>query len=165
MMEQTPYDAIMPGIIKQLKTGAFLSVQTGDDVSVMTIAWASFGCIWGKSIMTIVVRPTRYTFDIIERAKDFSVSIPSNDMARELELCGTVSGNACDKLKRCNLETMPAKKVDSCVIAVPGIHIECKIVYKSAINPEMMLEEYKQIYPKKDYHTMYYGEILECYST
>jgi flavin reductase (DIM6/NTAB) family NADH-FMN oxidoreductase RutF len=165
MQDPTPFDAVIPDIIKRIKTGAFLSVQTGDTLSVMTIAWASFGFIWGKSVATVVVRPTRYTFEIIEKAEDFAITVPANDMAKELELCGTMSGRECDKLKKCNLETHRAKKIISPVIAVPGTQIECRILYKSPIDPAALHPEISQIYTKKDFHTIYYGEIVECYTT
>jgi flavin reductase (DIM6/NTAB) family NADH-FMN oxidoreductase RutF len=164
-MEKPVIDTVLPEIIRHLKTGAFLTVQNNDDLSVMTIAWASFGFIWGKPIMTVVVRPSRYTHQIIERAADFTVSVPSNDMARELEFCGTASGRTSEKLQKCNLEIKPGKKTLSPTIDIAGTHIECRIIYKSAIDPNSMIEEYTKIYPNKDYHTIYYGEILECYKT
>jgi flavin reductase (DIM6/NTAB) family NADH-FMN oxidoreductase RutF len=164
-MVKTKYDSLVPQVMSQIKTGAFLTVKAGEDANLMTIGWASFGFIWGKSVMTVAVRPTRFTFGIIERAKDFSVSVPTGDMLKEVEFCGSRSGRDCDKFKMCNLTTSPAIKTHSPVIAMTGIHIECKIVLKSPIDPKLLSEEYNQIYPKKDYHTLYYGEIMECYST
>ena len=40
-----------------------------------------------------------------------------------------------------------------------------KVVLKSPVNPAMLIEEYHQLYSKKDYHTLYFGEIQECYET
>ena len=51
-------------------------------------------------------------------------------------------------------------------IKVTGIHYECKIVYRSAMNPARLDKNCdKAIYPQKDYHTHYFGEILACYET
>ncbi|MEW5961091.1 MAG: flavin reductase family protein, partial [Chloroflexota bacterium] len=56
------------------------------------------------------------------------------------------------------------RKVASPILNMPGLHYECKIVYKSAMNPTYLDKEYKQaIYPKEDYHTLYFGEIVDCY--
>jgi flavin reductase (DIM6/NTAB) family NADH-FMN oxidoreductase RutF len=115
--------------------------------------------------MTIAVRPTRHTFGIIERAKDFSVSVPAEAMAKEIEFCGTKSGRNCNKLKECGLEIFPALKVRSPILSIAGTHLECKIVCKTVIDPQTLTEEYKSLYPQKDFHTLYFGEIADCYST
>jgi flavin reductase (DIM6/NTAB) family NADH-FMN oxidoreductase RutF len=164
-MKKIDYDSLLPAAISQIKTGAFLMTKAGDDVNVMTIGWAGLGFFWGKPVMTIAVRPTRYTFEIIERAKDYSVSIPSGSMAKQIELCGSHSGRSCDKFKLCDLSTFPAVWATSPILAISGVHIECKIVLKSPIDPKMLADEYNQIYPKKDFHTLYFGEIMECYQT
>ena len=49
--------------------------------------------------------------------------------------------------------------IDNC-----GLHIECKIVFKQAMDKENLCEEIKNSsYPKDDYHVMYFGEILKVY--
>ena len=46
----------------------------------------------------------------------------------------------------------------------PGLHYECKIVYKSAMDPAYLNKDYDAaLYPEKDYHTLYFGEIVDCY--
>ena len=66
----------------------------------------------------------------------------------------------------CNLEIANGRTVVSPIIKVSGIHYECKIVLKSAMNAAFLDKEYdKSLYPQKDYHTLYFGEILACYET
>jgi hypothetical protein len=31
------------------------------------------------------------------------------------------------------------------------------------MDPAHLAEEYKELYPQKDYHTLYFGEIQDCY--
>jgi flavin reductase (DIM6/NTAB) family NADH-FMN oxidoreductase RutF len=164
-MKKLTIDSIQPPILSRIKAGAFLIVKAGEKVNVMTIGWASVGFIWSKPIMTIAIRPTRYTYGIIELAKDFSVSIPTEGMKKAIEFCGSRSGRDCDKFKECNLKTFPSTKVYSPVLAIAGIHVECKIIYKSVMDSTQLIDEYQKLYPKKDYHTLYFGEIVECYST
>jgi len=54
--------------------------------------------------------------------------------------------------------------VETPIINVPGLHYESKIVYKSAMDPATLSPELDAaIYPSRDYHTLYFGEIVDCY--
>ena len=84
-------------------------------------------------------------------------------MKEELMFCGTKSGRIYDKFEECGLKAGTAQKTHSPIIQVPGIHFECKIIYKSAMNPEFLDSDAKLIYPEDDFHTLYFGEIQMCY--
>ena len=100
------------------------------------------------------------------RAEDFTVTVPAGDMGKETAFCGSKSGRDLDKFKMCNLEIFNGSRVASPIIKTPGYHYECKIVYKSAMNPAYLDKKYdSSLYPQKDYHTLYFGEIMACYET
>ena len=165
-MKNLNYMSIAEDSISKIKKGAFLTVKAAEALNTMTIGWATLGFIWQKPIMMVAVRSTRHTFGIIERAHDFTVTIPSGNMSKAIASCGTKSGRDVDKFKMCNLETANGRKVVSPIIKVPGIHYECKIVYKSVMNEAFLDKSYDTaLYPQKDYHTLYFGEILACYET
>jgi flavin reductase (DIM6/NTAB) family NADH-FMN oxidoreductase RutF len=165
-MKDLNYMTIAEDAIKKIKKGAFLTVKSGNALNTMTIGWATCGFIWQKPIMMVAVRSTRHTFGIIEKAEDFTVTVPAGGMSKELAFCGSESGRDVDKFKMCNLETVSGHKVVSPIIKTPGYHYECKIVYKSAMNPAFLDKNYDtSLYPQKDYHTLYFGEILACYET
>lgn len=165
-MKDLKYMSIAEDAMRKIKKGAFLTVKAADALNTMTIGWATFGFIWQKPVMMVAVRDSRHTFDIIEKSQDFTVTIPSNDMSKEIAFCGTQSGRDVDKFKMCNLQTANGRNVVSPIINVAGIHYECKIVFKSAMNPVYLDKNYdKALYPQNDYHTLYFGEILACYET
>jgi flavin reductase (DIM6/NTAB) family NADH-FMN oxidoreductase RutF len=162
-MKHLDYMAVADKVIKEIKKGAFLTVKAEAQLNTMTVGWATVGIVWSKPIMMVAVRNSRYTFGIIEKSKDFTISFPKNEMKEELTFCGTKSGRTCDKFKECGLKISAAQKTLSPIIQTPGIHFECKIVYKSAMDPSSLDAGYRQLYPKNDFHTLYFGEILECY--
>ena len=162
-MNHLDYMAVAEKIMAQIKKGAFLTVKSETRLNTMTIGWATVGIVWSKPIMMVAVRDSRHTFGIIEKAPDFTVSFPGDRMKKELMFCGTKSGRNHDKFRECGLKTGAAQKTLSPIIQVPGIHFECKIVYKSAMDPALLDEGYMRLYPEKDFHTLYFGEILECY--
>jgi flavin reductase (DIM6/NTAB) family NADH-FMN oxidoreductase RutF len=165
-MKDLNYMSIAEDNIKKIRKGAFLTVKAGNALNTMTIGWATFGFIWQKPIMMVAVRSSRHTFGIMEAAEDFTVTVPEGDMAKEIAFCGSKSGRDLDKFKMCNLEILNGSKVVSPIIKTPGHHYECKIVYKSAMNPAYLDKKYDTtLYPQKDYHTLYFGEILACYET
>jgi flavin reductase (DIM6/NTAB) family NADH-FMN oxidoreductase RutF len=164
-MKDLNYMAIAEDAIKRIKQGAFLTVKAGDRLNVMTIGWAAFGVCWQRPIMMVAVRSSRHTFGIIEAAADFTVTVPTGGMEKELALCGSKSGSAMDKFKAAGLETIKAMKVASPIIKARGYQYECRIVYKTAMNPAYLDKDYdSSLYPKKDYHTLYFGEIVACYA-
>lgn len=150
---------------KQLEKGAFLTVKSGDRVNTMTIAWGSIGRIWNKQIFQVLVRESRYTHELIENALDFTVSIPMDKhLQEELTFCGTNSGRDIDKISKCNLILKDGKKSDSPIISNCPLHYECKIIAKQRIiEDQMSVDVGISFYGNGDYHTIYYGEILECY--
>lgn len=162
-MQDRNYIAVAERAMQQIRKGALLTVRAGDALNTMTIGWATIGVVWSKPIFMIAVRDSRHTFGILEQAADFTVSVPSTDIHDTVMFCGTKSGRDLDKFKECNLKIADARQVVSPIIDTPGIHFECKIVYKSAMNPAHLIADYETLYPAKDYHTLYFGEILECY--
>jgi len=162
-MKKIDYMAVAEKAMNQIKQGAFLTVRAGDVLNTMTIGWATIGYVWRKPVLMVLVRDSRHTFGIIEKAADFTVSVPMTDMKDAIMFCGTKSGRDYDKYKECSLELAEARKVVSPIINTPGIHFECKIVFKAAMDPAYLDAEYEKLYPEKDYHTLYFGEIRDCY--
>jgi len=162
-MKEVDYMAVAEKAMNQIKQGAFLTVRAGEALNTMTIGWAAIGHVWRRPVLMVLVRDSRHTFGIIEKAADFTVSVPMTDMKEAIMFCGTKSGREYDKYKECGLELTEARKVVSPIINTPGIHFECKIVFKTAMDPDYLDAEYEKLYPEKDYHTLYFGEILDCY--
>lgn len=158
--------AVTGRTMKQIGKGAFLTVKTGEDLNTMTIGWALSGVMWRKPILVVAVRLSRHTFGLIEKAGDFTVTVPAAGLEQALAFCGTRSGRDVNKLEHCGLGLARARYVHTPVLDAPGIHYECRIVYKSAIDPGQLDVAYDQaIYLDKDYHTLYFGEIAACYET
>jgi len=165
MTKPVDFSAYAGKAIDIIGKGAFLTTAHGGKVNTMTIGWGSIGVIWSKPIFTVLVRPSRFTYGLIEKSSEFTVSIPlAKDMKEALALCGTKSGRDIDKIAAANLTLWPGQKVAVPVIAGAGLYYECQIVYKQAMLPSALDSGYQaRCYAAGDYHTMYFGEIVACY--
>lgn len=152
-------------IFNQLPKGAFLTASDGERVNTMTIGWAMMGIIWNRPIMMVAVRESRYTYDIINKSEDFTVSIPVNvDLSEAIEICGTKSGRDIDKFKAANLTIGKGKKVNSPIIKECDLHFECKILYSQFMDSNTFDEVVsKEVYGDMNFHKFYFGEILDRY--
>ena len=165
MKTDLKYNHIAPQLLETLPQGAFLSVKAGDRINTMTIGWGSIGFIWNTPIIMVAVRPSRYTYDLIEQSLDFTVSVSSDQSFKDaLALAGTKSGRDMDKFAAANITAEPGKTVDSPVVNSCGLIIEGKIVFKQAMNPEYLDASIQgKYYPDGDFHTLYFGEITAFY--
>ena len=152
-------------ILKTLSKGAFLNTAADGKQNTMTIGWGSLGFMWGSPVLTVMVRQSRYTYELIEKNPCFTVSIPVNDVfSKALGLCGTKSGRDVDKFAAAELTAVPAQTVDVPVIKGCGLHLECKIVDKSTMQPAAFDKELAQKwYANNDWHTYYTGIITAAY--
>ncbi len=149
----------------QLPKGVFLNCRHQGIDNTMTIGWGSIGVMWGKPVLTVVVRYSRFTYELLSKTDAFTVSIPEANMMKEaLKICGTLSGRNIDKFEKAGLTKEQAKYVDAPVIAGCELQIECKTLYKQSMEPGLLNESIdKRNYANKDYHVFFIGEIVESY--
>jgi flavin reductase (DIM6/NTAB) family NADH-FMN oxidoreductase RutF len=164
-MKSIKIEELSKDLLHQLAKGAFLTVKNEKNVNTMTIGWGSVGYIWNKPILMVPVRYSRHTYTLINHAETFTVSVPvTKNLKDALALCGTKSGKNLDKIKACGLTLVDAKSVETPIIGECDLHIECKVVYKQAMEPGNITEEIRTMnYPQNDFHVLFYGEIVSAY--
>lgn len=143
----------------------WLLLTVGDfakkDFNCMTIGWGSIGTMWNMPYVAVVVRPSRYTWHFMEKYPDFTLTAFSRDYQKDLGYLGSYSGRDGDKLAHTQLTPIAAQKVASPTFAQAELSIECRKIYTSDFAPAQFLKpEIGTYYPEKDYHRVYYGEIL-----
>ena len=132
--------------------------------NVMTIGWGFVGVFWRMPVFLVAVRHSRFTHEFIEDSDEFTVNVPGEGLDKAVSYCGEVSGREHDKFKECALSLMKGRKVNVPVIKECKIHYECAIVYKLEVKPGSVPADVKKaIYPKGDYHTLYFGKVLTVY--
>ncbi len=148
----------------ELLRGALLCAGTIHDANCMTISWASMGVLWNKNIFVVYVRPTRYTYTFMEKANDFTVNFFEEKYNKVLTFCGTRSGKNVDKFRECNLTRIKSHHIQSPGIDESHLIIECQKIYFQDIVPDHFLDpDIDSLYPRKDYHRIYIGEIQRIY--
>lgn len=146
--------------------GAFLNVRTPDGgFNLMTIGWGQVGIVWSRPAFTVYVRPNRYTFEFLQSANGFTVSVPRHgELADALMLCGTRSGRDMDKVAESGLHLADAQAIDTPVIAECGLHYECSILARVQLDPsDMASEDALQTFETKNPHQIVLGEIVAAY--
>ena len=129
--------------------------------NAMTIGWATFGIIWGLPMCVVLVRPSRYTYELIESSRDFTVNVPARGLEQEVTYFGTTSGRDCDKFAETGLSTRPSRTVKAPSIADCSVSFECKVVHHNDVIPANLDSRVDaSSYPRGDYHRLYYGQIL-----
>ena len=146
--------------------GVFLNVD-GARPNTMTIGWGWVGFSWGKPVFTVVVRHSRHTLGLLKAAGEFTVSVPTkNPLRKELAYAGTVSGRDEDKFDGHGLTAAPAQVVGAPIVGECGLHFECKVRLVQDMTPDLMDRDVlDRNYADGDFHTLFFGEIVACYST
>jgi len=129
--------------------------------NVMAIGWAAVGIIWRKPIFTVLVRPSRYSYSLLNEHPEFTVNLPYPEMAGLVNYCGSVSGRDHNKFQETNLTLEKAQKVAVPIIKECGLAYECQVVATAEILPQALSEDIRlSLYQQGDFHRVYYGEIL-----
>ena len=94
----------------------------------MAAAWV--GIANGEPPMiSVAVRPQRYTNQGIRNNMTFSVNVPSIDAVKETDYCGLASGTKVDKAEVCNFDVFYGKLKDAPLIEQCPVNHECRVVH------------------------------------
>ena len=141
----------------------WLLLTSGDmnTFNTMTIAWGSIGVMWNKPFIQAVVRPCRYTYQFMENYTSFTVCSFPEIYRDALTLLGTKSGKNTNKIAESGLHSKESTKVEAPCFAEATLVIECVKMYWQDMNCDNFLNPSTHtFYPQKDYHRIYFGEIL-----
>ena len=133
-----------------------------DKVNTTAVSYGGVGQMWGKRVTFICLRKDRYTRELLEASKEFSISFMDNDEYRgAMKYLEAVSGRNEDKIKGARLnisyfEGVPLIEESSNVII-------CKVLYRNELDPEGFLDKSipEEFYKDKDNHVIYVGEIVK----
>lgn len=143
-----------------------LAAGDGRSYNVMTVAWGSLGVMWDKPFAMVVVRPTRHTRGFIDAGDSFTLSAFSEEHREKLSYCGSHSGRDGDKVKASGLSPVASRKVSVPSFEEAELVIECRKIYFDDFAPQNFLADYiHEKYPQRDYHRMYFGEIVSIEGT
>jgi flavin reductase (DIM6/NTAB) family NADH-FMN oxidoreductase RutF len=136
------------------------------DYNCMTVAWGGLGVMWGKPLAMVVVRPSRHTYGFMERCDSFTLCAFGEEHRTTLSYCGGHSGRDGDKVKASGLTPIPSRAVASPGFDEARLILECRKMYYSDLDPRHFLDSsIEGNYPGKDYHRVYFGEILAVSGT
>jgi len=132
--------------------------------NAMTVGWGSLGYMWRRPFVQVVVRPVRYTYEFIEKYDTFTLCGFPKQFHAALQLLGTRSGRSGDKIAEAGLTPLASTKIAAPGYAEASLVIECRKIYWDDVHPQNFLDpELDKNYPRKDYHRIYFGEILALF--
>ncbi|MBO7387544.1 MAG: flavin reductase family protein [Lachnospiraceae bacterium] len=100
--------------------------REGEKPNIITLAWVGNVCS-DPVMLTISVRKSRYSYDIIKETGEFVVNLTNRELARACDWCGVKSGRDFDKFKEMKLTPSKSETVKAPGIAESPVSIECKV--------------------------------------
>ena len=148
----------------------WLLLSAGDfgsgDYNCMTVSWGGLGILWNKPFAMVAVRPTRYTREFMERSPGFTLCAFLEEHRRKLAYCGSHSGREGNKAKAAGLTPIASRLVTAPSYEEAGLILECRKTYFTDLDPSHFLDPLiESYYPAKEYHRVYFGEILAAAGT
>lgn len=155
MLEMNPFTAIG-------QDGFLITAGNEDHWNTMTASWGALGILWGKPVMMIFVRDTRYTYEFLEKAEGFTCSFFGPDMADALAYCGSHSGRDGSKVEPTGLSPVTLEAPDGTervTFDQANLVFSCSKASRMPIDPKQFVlpEAIERHYPEKDYHVLYIG--------
>ncbi len=133
--------------------------------NTMTVAWGSLGTMWSKPLAMVVVRPTRRTYELLEQGDSFTLTAFAPERREALQYLGTHSGRDGDKIAAVGLTPIASTQVDAPGFAEAELILECRKSYFNDLEPQNFLLPYIAKNYQKDYHRIYFGEVLAAFGT
>ena len=76
--EVNPFDKIG-------KDWMLVTAGNEEKANTMTASWGGMGVMWGKNVVFVFIRDSRFTKEFIDREGRFSLSFPSEEYRKEMK--------------------------------------------------------------------------------
>ncbi len=164
MYVEVPIEVLQMNPFTAIGTDGFLiTAGTTEKFNTMTASWGSMGVLWGRNIVLLYVRKSRYTHEFLDQSEGFTISFFPEDMKDRLLWCGKHSGRNHDKIAETGLQ----------VAYIPSPLGGERVTFKQATlvfsctkaavleldKGSFLLPEIERFYQTDDYHTVYIGFI------
>ena len=136
--------------------------------NTMTASWGHLGSIWGHGgglpTSVIFVRPQRYTKEFIDREDYYTLSFFPAEYKKALGYLGSHSGRDEDMVAAVHFH--PISVQNGVTFEEASLTLVCRKLYRAPIAEENFIDKsvVEDCYPKRDFHDMYIGEIVEVYT-
>ncbi len=144
----------------QMVDDEWMLVSAGDQngSNTMTASWGFFGEMWNKDCAITVVRPSRYTYEFLEKNEYFSLCFMGDDKEVH-KVCGSKSGRDIDKIKATGLK--PVYSDGTVYYEQARVVVICRKLYAGDLNPSDFCDkEVLDSYGGTNYHRAFVGEIV-----
>jgi flavin reductase (DIM6/NTAB) family NADH-FMN oxidoreductase RutF len=143
-----------------------LLVSGKEKPNPMTVSWGGFGTLWNKPTVTVYVRPTRFTYGLLNESKEFTLNFLPEPFRDKLDLCGLTSGRDSDKWKATGLHPERSETIAVPRIREARLSFECRILADQDFDPgKFFNRDVAGLYPAKDYHRIFWGEVTCIWGT
>lgn len=103
-----------------------VSCGTMEKSNIITVAWTGI-LNTNPAMVYISVRPTRYSYNLIKKSKEFAINLTNRQLAYATDWCGVRSGEKYDKFKEMKLHKEKANFISAPLIKESPVSIECKV--------------------------------------
>jgi len=142
------------------KEWALLTAGKKDDFNTMTVSWGGLGTLWGKNVVTIYVRTSRYTHEYVDNNDTFTLTFFPEKYKSVLGVLGSKSGREMDKMHESGLT--PIEVEGSVGFAEATTTFVCKKLFKQGLEVENIPDDIvDQFYKTDAMHDMYIAEVCE----
>lgn len=144
---------------------ALLTAGSKEKYNTMTISWGGIGTLWNKPVVTVYVKPIRYTYEFMENSKYFTISFYDVMYKADLGILGTKSGRDTDKVSLTKLT--PAFLRSSVSFKESKLTIVCKKIYFQDLDMNNIdigsipKNDFERFYKNEPMHRMYIGEVID----
>ena len=117
-----------PGNMLYPVPAVMVSCKRGEEkTNIITLAWAGTICS-DPAMISISVRPERYSYDIIKDSGEFVVNLVNDKLTFACDWCGVRSGRDNDKFKEMKLTEYKSDMLNTPAIVESPVNIYCKVM-------------------------------------
>lgn len=127
-----------PGNMLYPIPAALISAADKDgNPNVFTASWVGTVCS-DPPMVSVSVRPERYSYHMIEETGEFVVNLTTKQLARATDYCGVRSGRDENKWEGAGLTPVTGTKVRAPYVKESPVNIECKVTNKLVLGTHDM---------------------------